>query len=155
MEEAKQWWLGDWWNAGVAWGEGKQACEETGLAYQTACNVGSVAAKMQFSRRRENLTFSHHVEVCTIDDPDVQDRFLLWCEEPLETTGKPRSTRELREAVRQYLDEQGWTSSARSGGGADYCADADDHADAGHLIGERPQGHESWADPSSWWELSP
>jgi hypothetical protein len=113
MDDARQWWMGDWWISGVKWGEGREVCEALGLAYQSAMNYGSVAGKFQFSRRRENLTFSHHAEVCTIPEPDVQDRFLLWCEEPLEKTGKPRSIRELREAIKSYLDGQGWTDFER------------------------------------------
>lgn len=49
--EAKQWWLGDWWNAGVAWGEGKKACEATGIAYQTAIHCGSGATPSVRRRR--------------------------------------------------------------------------------------------------------
>jgi hypothetical protein len=33
----------------------------------------------QISRRRENLSFSHHMEVCSIDDPAMQDKLLDWC----------------------------------------------------------------------------
>jgi hypothetical protein len=101
------WWLGDWWNAGVQWGDGKAACEELGIDYGSAANAGRVAKVFQCSRRREHLSFRHHTEVCAIDDPTVQDRLLDWCAEPLDATGKPRSTRDLREAVRQYLDDQG------------------------------------------------
>jgi hypothetical protein len=113
MEEAKQWWLGDWWNAGVMWGEGEKVCQELGLEYSTTTKAGRVAQHFDFCRRRQNLPVSHHLEVCVIKEPDVQDRFLLWCEEPLETTGKPRSIRDLREAVRAYLDAQGWTPFER------------------------------------------
>jgi hypothetical protein len=45
--------LGDWWNAGVQWGEGQAVCEALEIAYQTAMNCGSIAAQFQFSRRRE------------------------------------------------------------------------------------------------------
>jgi hypothetical protein len=81
---------------GGVMGEGKQACETIGIEYQTARNCGAVAEKFHLSRRRDKLPFTHHAELCTIDDPDVQDRFLDWCEETLEAEGKPRSTRELR-----------------------------------------------------------
>lgn len=114
LETSRQWLLGDWWNAGVQWGEGQAVCEAVGIAYQTAMNCGSIAAHFHFSRRQENLTFSHHTEVCPIDDPAVQDRFLAWALEPYETTGKPRSTRDLRAAIRQYLDEHGWTPFERA-----------------------------------------
>lgn len=113
LEQSRSWWLGDWWNAGVEWGEGRETCEALGIAYQSAQNCGQVAKAFQFSRRRENLPFSHHAEVCAIDDPAVQDRMLDWCEETIGETGKPRSTRDLREQVRSHLNEQGWTDSER------------------------------------------
>jgi uncharacterized protein DUF4326 len=113
VDEARQWWLGDWWNAGVKWGEGQRVCEELGLDYGSVRNAGRVAQAFTLSRRRDNLSFRHHTDVCSLDDPAVQDRFLLWCEETIETTGKPRSTRELREAIRSYLDSQGWTDFER------------------------------------------
>jgi hypothetical protein len=47
------------------------------LTSMTVLCTTRIAAKIQFSRRRENLTFTHHQEVCRIDEPDVQDRFLL------------------------------------------------------------------------------
>jgi Domain of unknown function (DUF4326) len=113
VDEARQWWIGDWWNAGVKWGEGQRVCEEIGLNYQTARIVGSVADRIKLFRRRNNLPFAHHQEVCVLTEAEVQDRFLLWCEEPIEATGKPRSVRELREAIKSYLDSQGWTDFER------------------------------------------
>src|SRR5262249_54246310 len=107
VHEAPQWWLGDWWNAGVKWGEGQAVCETVGLHYGTVRNAGVVAGHIQLSRRRDNLSFRHHAEVCVLDDREVEDRFLLWCEEPLEKTGKARSVRELREAIQDYLDRIG------------------------------------------------
>lgn len=108
VEQSKQWWLGDWWNAGK-WGDAQEACDHIGVEYQTAADAGMVCKNFDFSRRREKLSFTHHREVCAIPDPAVQDRLLDWASEG----DKPRSTRELREAVRQYLDEQGWTDDER------------------------------------------
>lgn len=116
VNQSRQWWLGDWWNAGVKWGKGQEACERLGIDYSHAMKCGSVARRIQFLRRRKNLAFAHHQEVCTLDDPGVQDRFLDWCSVDFETgeeLGKPRSVRELRDAIREYLDEQGWTDSER------------------------------------------
>ena len=62
IDQARQWWLGDWWNA-CAWGDGKAACERIGVNYQTASNCGDVSKSIQLSRRRVNLSFSHHYEV--------------------------------------------------------------------------------------------
>jgi hypothetical protein len=113
VEQSKQWWLGDWWNAGVEYGDGEAACEAVGVVYQTAADCGMVSAAFDFSRRREKLTFTHHREVCGLKSQEERDRFLDWCEEPVAEGGKPRSTRELRQAIRDYLDEQGWTEDER------------------------------------------
>jgi hypothetical protein len=69
LDQARQWWLGDWWNAGVQWGNGKAACEALGIDYDAARKCGSIAARMLLLRRRNNLPFSHHQEVYAIDDP--------------------------------------------------------------------------------------
>jgi hypothetical protein len=90
LDGASQWWRGDWWNAGIKWGEGKSTCEELGIEYQTAQNCGLVARTFQFSRRREHLSFTHYAILCGLDDAAVQDRFLDWCEESIETTGELR-----------------------------------------------------------------
>lgn len=81
-----------------------------GVEYGTAANAGKVCRAFDFSRRREKLSFTHHAEVCAIPDPKVQDRLLDWASEG----DKPKSTRDLRDAVRQYLDEQGWTDEDRA-----------------------------------------
>ena len=78
IDQARQWWLGDWWNA-CKWGDGKSACEGIGVDYTTAADCGAVARMFEFTRRRVNLTFSHHKEVRPIDDPVMQDKFLDWC----------------------------------------------------------------------------
>lgn len=108
IDGARQWWLGDWWNAGVQWGEGEQVCTDLGFEYGTVANCGRVAKQFDFSRRREKLSFRHHTEVCSLDDPAVQDRFLAWCEETIEVTGEPRSTRALRAAIKEYLETKDW-----------------------------------------------
>ncbi len=61
------WYIGDWLGAckGEAWGYGdlEETCQRFDLNYQTAANAKSVCDNFLFSRRRENLTFSHHQEV--------------------------------------------------------------------------------------------
>ena len=79
IDQARQWWLGDWWNA-CKWGDGKAACERIGVNYQTAVNCGNVSEKIQSNRRRLNLSFSHHAEVCPIEDESMQDNLLDWAE---------------------------------------------------------------------------
>jgi hypothetical protein len=85
-----------------------------GPAFGACANAASVCRAFESSRRREVLSFKHHCEVLPIEDPHVQDNFLDWCEAVLNLNGKPRSTRELRRAVREYLDEQGWSEDERA-----------------------------------------
>lgn len=71
------WWIGDWLNYGEGrWGERyAQAIDETKFRYQTLANDKWVAGKVELSRRRENLRFSHHAEVAS-RPPEEQDRWL-------------------------------------------------------------------------------
>jgi hypothetical protein len=74
---ASAWWLGDW----LAYGQMKYgrrykaAIADTGLDYQTLRNYAVVARRFELSRRRDNLTFHHHAEVCALPDAE-QDRWL-------------------------------------------------------------------------------
>jgi hypothetical protein len=101
VNQARQWWLGDWWNA-CKWGEGKAACDEIGVDYQTAADCGMVAKKFQISSRNEKLTFSHHKAVCSIEDKDIQDELLDWAEK------NGVSVRVLRSEVKTYLETKAW-----------------------------------------------
>lgn len=75
--KAMQWWIGDWVSyGGKRYGETyKAAIDATGMAYQTVANFASVCNSFEFSRRRENLSFKHHVEVQSLE-PDKQDELL-------------------------------------------------------------------------------
>jgi hypothetical protein len=74
---ASRWWLGDW----LVFGERhygsryRVAIETTGLDYQTLRNYAMVARRFEPSRRRDNLSFQHHAELCSLPDQD-QDRWL-------------------------------------------------------------------------------
>ena len=96
IEGAVQWWLGDWLRYGErTYGEMySQALDATDKSYQTLANAVWVAEKFGFSRRRENLSFSHHVEVAALEPPE-QDRWL----DKAEVEGWTRAT--LRAAVSQ------------------------------------------------------
>jgi hypothetical protein len=103
VNQARQWWLGDWWNA-CKWGDGKAACKEVGIEYDTAKMCGQVSRSFKLCRRIHNLTFSHHREVCPIEDQVMQDQLLDWC-----LSGKKRkSVRDLREKVQKYLEKKDW-----------------------------------------------
>ena len=68
------WYIGDWLRAckGEIWGYGdlEDICKKFDLNYQSAMNAKSVCDSFEFSRRRENLTFSHHQEVQAREDAD-------------------------------------------------------------------------------------
>jgi hypothetical protein len=83
-----QWWLGDWWCYGQhRYGErkAKLTLKDTlpsendspfyRRAYGTLMNYGSVAGRVASSRRREVLSFSHHVVIAPLE-PDEQDHWL-------------------------------------------------------------------------------
>jgi len=75
--DATCWWLGDWLafgrtNYGRRYREGVAV---TGLEYKTLRNYAVVARAFEWSRRRNELSFQHHAEVCALA-PDDQDMWL-------------------------------------------------------------------------------
>ena len=82
---------------------GREVCEELGLVYQGMVNLGNVSKTIESKRRRLLLSFSHHREVCSIDEPDVQDRFLLWYGETQAVTANVTDTEQLRALVQEEL----------------------------------------------------
>jgi len=77
FERGVMWWVGDWWRYGEQrYGErSAQAIESGRWAFGTWANAGYVAGRVETSRRREVLSWSHHYEVAALP-PDEQDRFL-------------------------------------------------------------------------------
>jgi hypothetical protein len=71
------WWIGDW----LLFGKDKypnrykRAMQETALDYQTLRNYAWVAGRFSPSRRRDGLSFQHHIEVASLPDSD-QDGWL-------------------------------------------------------------------------------
>lgn len=84
-------WIGDLLNyVESRWGETyAQLMDETGLAYQTLANDKWVTSKVDISRRRENLHFSHHAEVAALEPPE-QEKWLGQAEREEWTTGHLR-----------------------------------------------------------------
>lgn len=95
VEKAVHWWIGDWLNWGEqTWGEMyAQAMDETGFDYSTIRNDKWVSSQIELSRRRDNLSWSHHQEIAALE-PGEQDRLL----EQAEANGWTRQ--ELRREVR-------------------------------------------------------
>jgi hypothetical protein len=74
MASSSAWYLGDW----LIYGEAhyadryRHAVETVGLNYQTLRNYAWVARRFPLSRRRDKLSFNHHMEVAklSVDDQD-------------------------------------------------------------------------------------
>lgn len=101
MEGAVQWWIGDWLNFGEkTYGETyRVAAISTGYAEESLQNMASVAKKVEFSLRNENLSWNHHKEVAALE-PDKQTTMLAKAE------SESLSVRDLREKVKQAYQPQ-------------------------------------------------
>ncbi|MGP4001160.1 LmbU family transcriptional regulator [Streptomyces sp. 8N706] len=77
ISDSSAWWIGDW----LVFGQQqyhdryKRAMNETLLDYQTLRNYAWVARKFAPARRREKLTFQHHMEVAGLPE-DQQHHWL-------------------------------------------------------------------------------
>lgn len=96
MTRCSQWWLGDWIRYGnMRWGEKyTEAARITGYDVQSLRNIAYVAGRIGPSRRRDNLTWSHHAEVCALDQ-DEQDKWLTFA------AAERLSVADLRTELRQ------------------------------------------------------
>lgn len=94
-ERAIHWAVGDWLNYGEArWGEMyAQAMDETGFEYSTLSTDKWLAGRIEFCRRRQNLSWGHHAEVGALD-PDEQEDWLDYAE------AEGLSVHELRKAIK-------------------------------------------------------
>lgn len=100
MEQAINWWIGDWLNFGERrFGEDyAQAVQETGRDAESLSNIAAVARRIEPARRRENLSWSHHRAVAYLEVGD-QERLL-------ERADRERwSKRSMEEAVRSLKHE--------------------------------------------------
>jgi hypothetical protein len=94
------WCLGDW----LVYGETtyrsryRDAVEQTGLDYQTLRNYAWVAKRFAMPRRRDMLSFGHHVEVAALPEPE-QDFWLRKAEEFGWTRNRMRA--EVRASLRE------------------------------------------------------
>lgn len=92
---AWQWWYGDWWNFGESRYGQEHAQGLPDKDYSTKSHAASISRSIEVSRRRLNLSFSHHAEVASLE-PDDQDRWLDRAE------AEAWSVRDLRDAVRMF-----------------------------------------------------
>ena len=94
IETGIGWWRGDWWLAkNPEWGSHVDEAEEAGVSYTTAAHCAKVCEEINSCRRRQNLSFSHHIEVCGLHE-EAQDEALDWAEQ------NSASMRDLRKHVR-------------------------------------------------------
>jgi hypothetical protein len=82
IADSSAWWWGDW----LVFGSDRypdryrRAIAETSLDYQTLRNYAWIARRFTISRRRDSLSFQHHVVVAPLSDLE-QDRWLDRAEE--------------------------------------------------------------------------
>lgn len=80
VKNSLQWCIGDW----LVYGEGRgdwgemyaQAMDGMGISYQSLADYAKVSKRFQFSRRRLNLSWSHHETVLTLKSETEQDTVL-------------------------------------------------------------------------------
>jgi hypothetical protein len=102
---AASWWIADW----LVYGEAsfkdryREAIEKTSLNYQTLRNYNWIARQFDLSRRRDGLSFGHHAEVASLDQPE-QDYWLRKSEELGWSRNRLRN--EVRASLRQRQNGQ-------------------------------------------------
>ncbi len=118
LKDSIQWMIGDWANLAEdhidTWSKPDgtefetryaELLKATDYSYSTLRKLAHYASAVPVFRRRNTLSFSHHVEVARVPDEE-QDRFLNMAE-PNEIRKKPMSVRELRELIyTEYPPEQ-------------------------------------------------
>jgi len=108
ISRCNQWWLGDWVRYGSEkWGEKyTHAAKITGYDPRSLANMASVSAGFESSRRRDDLTWSHHVAVAGL----TRDEQESWLDRAAQESLSVADLRtELRAAYkgRRRADEEG------------------------------------------------
>ncbi|MER6710846.1 LmbU family transcriptional regulator [Streptomyces sp. NPDC000877] len=116
--DSSTWWIADW----LVYGESvfqdryEEAIKRTSRSYQTLRNYSWVARAFPLSRRRQGLSFSHHLEVVALEEPE-QDYWLRKAEELGWSRNKLR--REVRSSLlmrQSELTESGAAGDEESSG---------------------------------------
>lgn len=113
LESGIQWVLGDYFLLGERrWRyDIVEMVQASGRAAETLYNYTYVCRHVDFSRRREKLTFGHHDAIAGLA-PDDQVMWLDWAEAANE--GKPATVAELRKALAD------WRKSKKGSAQAEY-----------------------------------
>lgn len=79
LQGSIQWLIGDWLAYGedVKWGDVPKLSKELGKAEQTLHDYTSVARRVQFSFRKENLSYTHHAVAANSDLTPEQLEYAL------------------------------------------------------------------------------
>ncbi|MEW9553633.1 LmbU family transcriptional regulator [Nonomuraea sp. NPDC050783] len=115
INDSSTWWIADW----LVYGEStfqdryEEAIKRTSLSYQTLRNYTWVARRFPLPRRRAGLSFSHHLEVVALDQPE-QDYWLRKAEELSWSRNKLRA-----EVKGSLLARRGESPLPDAGGSAD------------------------------------
>jgi hypothetical protein len=131
LRDSIQWMIGDWANMAHdyvdTWvsPDGREfetryaeLLENTDYSYSTLRKFASIASAVPMFRRRNTLTFSHHVEVAHLPE-DEQERFLNMAEPNEVRGGKRMSVRDLRERIQsEYPPDQLGAGKAKPAGAA-------------------------------------
>lgn len=104
------WWIGDWLQYGAVryGGRYKIATRVTGYDEQTLMNMSYVASRFEISRRRENLSWSHHANVAALEPTD-QERWLDMASD------KGMTVHQLRSAIQAEAELAGASRKPSSG----------------------------------------
>jgi hypothetical protein len=115
LATSSAWCLGDWLVYGEAAYSGRyrDAIERTSLDYQTLRNYAWVARCFSLSRRRDKLSFSHHLEVAALPEPE-QEFWLRKAEEY--GWSRNRLRREVRSSLGQRSASQETNADSTSSG---------------------------------------
>ena len=102
VKNTLRWWIGDW----CSYGEHHYgatyaaALAETGYDYKTLANAKYVAGRFEFSRRRENLSWSHHAEVAALESAEAD----AWLDRAVAKHWSQRTLRAQMKAARACLE---------------------------------------------------
>ena len=145
--DSSTWWIADW----LVYGETtfrdryEEAIKRTSLSYQTLRNYTWVARRFPLARRRQALSFSHHLEVVALEQPE-QDYWLRKAEELTWSRNRLRAevraslaTRHTETPQLQADDtgESGETSETRSENASSENASSADPAASGPAAVDR------------------